>query len=146
MATYSFLDVNASIDGVGGNFQLGSGAGAADEGISIDQVEDKSTMVIGADGTPMHSLHGSTAAKVSVKLLKTSPVNAMLMAMYNLQTASAANHGDNVITITNAITGESISLGAVAFKKVPNIVFGKEAGTNEWTFDAGFTDYQLGIY
>jgi Protein of unknown function (DUF3277) len=146
MATYSFLDVNASIDGVGGNFQLGSGAGSADEGIVVSQTEDKSTMVIGADGTPMHSLHGSTAAKVTVKLLKTSPVNAQLMSMFNTQTTSSANHGDNVITITNAVTGEVVSLGKVAFKKAPDMTYGKEAGTIEWAFDAGYTDYQLGTY
>jgi len=146
MATYSFLDVNASIDGIGGNFQLGSGAGTADEGITIDAIEDKSTMTIGADGTPMHSLHGSTASKVSVKLLKTSPVNAMLMSMYNTQTSSSANHGKNTITVSNAQTGETITLTLVAFTKVPNLVYGKEAGTNEWTFAAGKTSHQLGNY
>jgi hypothetical protein len=37
MATYSLpQDVHASITGPGGSFQLGSGAGAAEEGISFD--------------------------------------------------------------------------------------------------------------
>ena len=36
MATYSFLDVAATITGVGGSFSLGSGAGAAAEGPSYE--------------------------------------------------------------------------------------------------------------
>ncbi len=146
MATYSFLDVACSINGTGGNINLASGAGAAEEGISIEQVEDKSTMTIGADGSAMHSLHGTTASKISIKLLKTSPVNQQLMAMYNQQTASAASHGKNTVTVAISATGENISITEVAFKKVPNIVYGKEGGTNEWVFDGGKTSYTLGNF
>jgi hypothetical protein len=144
MATYSFQDVNASIVGVGGAFNLASGAGAAEEGITITAVADKNTMTIGADGTPMHSLSASTASTVTINLLKTSPVNALLMTMYNMQSSSAFLWGDNVITISILQTGEVINLTQCAFKKVPNIEYAKVAKTVQWTFDCGKTSMMLG--
>ncbi|HET8689338.1 MAG TPA: phage protein [Methanosarcina sp.] len=146
MATYSFLDVNCSISGVGGNINLASGAGVAEEGISIEAVEDKSTMTIGADGSGMHSLHASTASKISIKLLKTSPTNQLLMNMYNQQTSSASNHGKNTITVSNQTIGETITITSVAFKKVPTMAYAKEAGMNEWLFDGIKTAHTLGNY
>ena len=146
MATYSFLDVSAAIVGPGGAFQLGNGAGAAEEGIDIEPMAEKETMTIGADGVPMHSLHADKSGTVTVRLLKTSPVNAQLNAMYNLQQLSAAVWGNNVITLTNSVTGESITCRSVAFKKKPKMAYAKDGGTNEWQFNAGFVDSTLGTY
>lgn len=146
MATYSFLDVNVAISGIGGNFPLGSGAGAADEGITIAAVSDKNTMMVGADGSPMHSLNASTASTCTVNLLKTSPVNALLMAMYNIQSTSSALWGSNVITLSILQTGENITLTSCAFKKAPNLDYAKEAKTVQWAFDCGRTSSTLGVY
>lgn len=142
--TYSFLDVQASIAGPGGTFSLGSGAGAADEGISVAMKEDKNTMTIGADGSPMHSLHAGKGGTFKVRLLKTSPTNAKLSALYNLQTTSSGLHGQNVITISNNISGDTISGIQCAFKKQPDNNYAKEAGTLEWEFDVGIVDQSLG--
>ena len=144
MATYSFLDCNASIVGIGGAVALGSGAGVAEEGISITPNGEIDSMVIGADGTPMHSLHADKSGKVVVKLLKTSPVNQKLMLMYNLQIASATNHGQNTISLTNSQTLDTITCSAVAFAKAPDLTYGKEAGLNEWSFNAGKIERILG--
>lgn len=146
MAAYSFQDVNVAIAGIGGNFLLGSGAGAADEGISIAPVADKNTMTMGADGSSMHSMNPSTASTVTVRLLKTSPINAFLMAMYNTQSTSSALWGLNVITVTILQTGEVIALSSCAFKKHPNLDYAREAKSVEWTFDCGRTSSTLGIY
>ncbi len=144
VGAYSFLDVNAAIVGPGGSFSIGSGAGAAEEGISVAMTEDKNTMVTGADGTPMHSLHASKSGTVTVRLLKTSPTNAKLSMMYSMQTASAAAHGLNTITIANPISGDSITCVMCAFKKFPDNAYAKEAGHYEWVFDAGIIDTSLG--
>ena len=145
MAAYSFKDVVAAIDGPGGSFQLGNGAGAAEEGITIEAVEDKNIMTIGADGTGMHSLVASEASTVTVRLLKTSPVNNQLQTMYNFQTTSSAFHGSNAITVSNPATGDVINLQQVAFKKRPAINYQKEGGMNEWLFDAILTNQVLGV-
>ena len=144
MSTYSFLNVNAAIVGPGGAVNLAQGAGVADEGITIDAHEDIDTMTIGADGTPMHSLHANKSGSVTIRLLKTSPVNQKLAQLYAFQTASGANHGQNTISLSNSYTQDSVTCQQVAFRKRPTLTYGKEAGMNEWTFNAGIIDFALG--
>lgn len=144
MATYSFLNVNAAIVGPGGSVNLAQGAAASEEGITIEAVEDIDTMTIGADGTPMHSLHANKSGTVKVSLLKTSPVNAQLAQMYALQTSSGANHGQNTISVSNSYTGDVITCQSVAFRKAPGISYKKEAGVIDWEFNAGIIDRTLG--
>jgi hypothetical protein len=142
--TYSFLNVNAALVGPGGALNLGAGAAVADEGITIDPTEDINNMSIGADGTPMHSLHANKSAHVTVRLQKTSPVNSRLAQMYAYQTANPANHGQNTLTVSNSYTQDVITLQRVAFKKAPTITYAKDGGLLEWTFDAGIADRTLG--
>jgi hypothetical protein len=137
MATYSFQDTSFTITGFGGSISLGSGSGSAEEGITIESVEDKNVMTIGADGFTQHSLVASRAATITVRILKTSPVNATLQQMYNLQTASALTHGKNVITGRDTARGDFIILTKVAFAKECPITYAKEAGSNEWIFHCG---------
>lgn len=144
MATYSFLDVAAAIAGAGGNINLGAGAAVSEEGITIEAVEDKNVMTIGADGQGMHSLVASEASTVTVRLLKTSPVNNQLMEMYKANTVSSANHGKNTITVRNPATGDNITCQECAFKKRPSITYAKEGGMNEWAFDCVKTITTLG--
>lgn len=144
MATYSFQDVVAAISGVGGSINLAAGAGVAEEGITIESMEDKSVMTIGADGAGMHSLVANEASSVTIRLLKTSPVNKQLQEMYNQQTKSSANHGKNTITVRDAVRGDNITLTEVAFKKRPIVTYAKEGGLMEWTFDAIKTTAVLG--
>lgn len=142
--TYSFLEVAATLAGPGGVIALGDGAGAAEEGITIEPAGDINTMQIGADGSGQHSLHADKSATITVRLLKTSPTNALLSAMLEFQRASAANHGQNTLVITDTARGDVISARQVAFKKRPSLTYAKEAGVNEWTFDAVLVDPALG--
>jgi len=144
MSTYSFLDVNAALVGPGGSVNLGQGAGASEEGITIEPSDDIDSMTIGADGTPMHSLHANKSGTVTVRLLKTSPVNQKLALLYSLQTAGAASHGQNTISIANVHTQDVITCQLVAFKRAPTITYAKEGGMNEWVFNAGIIDRTLG--
>ena len=144
MPTYSFLDVAATITGPGGSFSLGAGSANAEEGISIEFLEDKDRLVTGADGSPMHSLNASKSGRILVRLLKTSPVNSLLAQLYAFQTASSIFHGQNVFVLTNLITGDDYTCTSVAFEKFPRNDFGKEAGMLEWGFLAGVVDPVLG--
>lgn len=141
---YSFLNVQAAIVGPGGAFSLGSGAGVAEEGITIDPSGEIDTMQIGADGSGQHSLSGDKSGKVTVRVLKTSPVNKLLMGMYNFQTASAASHGQNTITITDSVRGDVVTCRQCAFAKTPSISYAKAAGTQDWEFNAVAIDRVLG--
>jgi hypothetical protein len=140
--TYSFKDVQCAITGPGGVITLSNGA--ADEGISIESSADIDTMVIGADGTGMHSLSADKSGHVTVRLLKTSPTNALLSLMYAFQTSSAAQHGQNTIALVDSNRGDVVTCKQVAFAKAPPLMYGKDAGTNEWHFNAVQIDRTLG--
>ncbi|MCX5495370.1 DUF3277 family protein [Kaistia dalseonensis] len=142
--TYSFLDVQAAIEGPGGKFELGSGSGNAEEGITIARAEDKNTLTMGADGSGMHSLHAGRHGTVTITLLKTSPRNQQLMTMYNFQQTSSANWGQNFISIRNYISGDGTTAKACAFKKVPDLTYAKDGNTHQWVFDAIAIDTILG--
>lgn len=142
--TYSFLDVLAAIVGPGGSFPLGSGAGVAEEGISIEPSSDINQMTIGADGSGMHSLIANKGSVLTVRVLKTSPVNQQLAGMAAFQRTSGSTHGQNTITLTNRVSGDVVTSQQVAFKKMPTLTYAKEGGTNEWTFDVINTDIGLG--
>jgi hypothetical protein len=144
MATYSFIDVQASITGPGGSFQLGYGSGTAEEGITVEMVADKNVMSIGSDGTPMHSLKATKAATFTIHLQKTSPTNQQLSILYNLQTSSSSLHGKNVISIREVATGDVITGALAAFKKLTNIGYATEGGMNTWAFDVGVCNTILG--
>jgi hypothetical protein len=101
-------------------------------------------MTTGAGGDGMHSLIASTASGVSVNLLKTSPINAKLQAMYNLQSQSSMYWGKNTITYRNAISGDLHIMQECAFKKAPEMAYAKEGGIVTWDFDAIKTASVLG--
>lgn len=132
---YSFLNVVATIAGPGGILNLAAGAAVAEEGITIEPTEDKNVMTIGADGKGQHSLVASDAATVTVRLLKTSPLNAALMIMYDVQSASSSAWGQNVFTIVDTARLDATVIQSAAFKKKPTITYAKEGGMMEWTFD-----------
>lgn len=142
--TYSFEDVKATLSGPGGSVSVGSGAANAEEGISVEFIEDKDRLITGADGTPMHSLNPSKSARIIVRLLKTSPVNALLAQLYNFQITSSLFHGQNVFVLTNMASGDDYTASEVAFAKFPNNTFAKEAGIIEWELLAGYCDPILG--
>lgn len=144
LGTYSFLNIQATLSGPGGSFPIGSSSGNADEGISIEMLEDKDLMTVGADGSVMHSLRASNAARISIRFLKTSPVNALLSALYNFQRTSAINWGQNVLVISDVIRGDVIASAQCAFAKQANVTYAKDAGMMEWSF-LGTVDEILGV-
>jgi len=144
MATYSFAEVGGAISGPGGNVTIGAGSGAAEEGITIERTEDANTMTIGADGEVMHSQHAGNSGVVRVRLLKTSPTNAILMNMHNAQRLAAGSWGKNTISIRDHYRGDIVTCREVAFTGPPSVSWGKVGGLNEWTFHAGHVDSVLG--
>ncbi|KPH79322.1 phage protein [Bosea vaviloviae] len=132
--TYSFLDVQAAIRGPNGSFSLGNGAGVSEEGITVSMADDKMSVLMGADGSGMYSLHAAANGSVTVRLLKTSPVNSLLQDMYSADTASSANAGQNTISIRNPVSGDSITAADCAFRKMPDVAYGKDGTMMEWAF------------
>lgn len=136
MGVYSFLNTNATIAGPGGIVNLAAGAAASEEGITVEASTDKNIMTIGADGLGQHSLIADDSGTVTIRLLKTSPVNQLLMLMYNLQSASSSLWGQNIITIVNTGLNDYTVCQACSFKKKPTLTYAKEGGMMEWTLDS----------
>jgi hypothetical protein len=143
--SYSFLDVSANIVGPGGSFNMGAGASVSKEGITIESVNDIGTMLTGADSGGMHSLSGDRSCIVTVRLLKTAPVNKQLQALLTIQGASAALYGKNAITVRSTVQGDMHVIEGVGFKKQPTITYAEEGGMNEWTFNGLIWIPVLGI-
>ena len=140
---YSFLDVNVAITGPGIQANL-SDPGFSGEGIKVSMIEEKDTLVVGAGGDGMHSMRASKAARATISLLKTGPGNALLSQAYNYQATSAAYWGQNIVTITNPVSGDVVTLQGGAFVKQPEIVNATEANVMEWEFNFTQCDMLLG--
>lgn len=133
--TYCFADVSCTLTGPGANL-LVSEDGLADEGIEFQFSGEKSSMMTGASGDGMHSLHAGQPGRVIIRLLKTSPLNSVLSKLYNRQTASAALHGQNTITLSDAQRGDFYSATQCGFSKHPDGKWAKEGNIQEWVLDS----------
>lgn len=142
--TYSFLDNTAALTGPGGSINLAAGAAPAEEGISFSALAEADVMQIGADGNGAHTLVANKSAKITVRLLKTSPVNQLLSAMLAFQRTSGSLWGQNTITLVGKSSGDNITCQQVSFTKQPDLTFAKEAGIIEWEFQAVQMDALLG--
>lgn len=140
MSTYSFLSVQCTLSGPGGSVILGNSAGVAEEGISTEMKEDKNLQTVGADGEIMNSLRASNAGGFTIRLLKTSPSNAILSALYNFQKSSPAVWGQNQLRVSDVYRGDVITGNRIAFRKQPVITYAKDAGMNEWLFDGNVNE------
>ena len=158
---YSFMDVYAVINGPGVNNLRISNSGiprnpqglllggpmtaSAEEGITLALQEETNTMTIGADGSVMHSLHASRAGTATFRLLKISPYNNALMALYNYQRVQSRLWGRNVITIEDFSRGDSYTLIGCAFVRFPNNAYAKIGNTIEYEFHCAIMDPHLGL-
>jgi hypothetical protein len=142
---YSFLDTHATLTGPGASpVSLGAGAAIAEEGITIEFVEEKDTMRAGADGRVVHSLNPVRMATAIVRLLKTSPTNQRLSQMFAFQTQNSIFHGKNGLLVTNSAQGDNYTCSDVAFAKYPAVTWAKDANVNEWRFNIAYCSASLG--
>lgn len=141
--TYSFLDVLVTIGTPNGQIPL-SGTGIAKEGVTVSYADDKSTVITGADGAWMTSLRAAKNGTVTIRLLKTSPSNYTLSDLYNYETMSSANTGNDMVTISNPVRGDTITCRGVSFRKRPDVIYAEDGAIMEWTFNAGAIDEVLG--
>ncbi len=147
MPAYSFQQVTATLVGLPTfNINLGYGAAVADEGITTAMADDKNTMLTGADGEGMHSLHAGKAGQITVRLLKTSPTNQALNLAYTAQALDPSLWGQNVITIRNTASGDITVGRECAFKKLPDFTNAKDGTIQEWVFDCIKIDTLLGTF
>lgn len=144
--TYSFIDVACSLSGPTGIADLGYGASVAKEGITLARAADINKMTIGADGRGMHSTSADKSGTVTIRLLKTSPNNQVLMQMVDAQRLSTALAGQNTIVVRQLESGDITTCSQCAFKKIPDLKYAEEGDVVDWTFDSIEIDSILGTY
>lgn len=142
--TYSFTDVQCTMTGPGGVAVMGGGSGVSKEGITVSPSEDIGTMQIGAGGEVMHSLHAARPGRATIRLLKTSPVNAVLSAMFAVQAASAALWGKNTLVVSDTARGDVVTCLLTAFTKFADLTYAEDGNMNEWSFNVGYISFNLG--
>ena len=111
LVAYAFANIAGTVAGPGGVVSIGYPNGNAKEGLHVEYLEAKDAMVVGSDGSVMHSLRSGNAARVSVYLLKTSPINALLSNLYNFQRTQASYWGINTIAISDVQRGRGFPDG-----------------------------------
>lgn len=131
MGVYSFADVNAAINGPGGNFLL-TDSGIAEEGIGISMDGDKVTTVTGASGDIMHSVHKGQTGTFTIRVHKTDPKNKILGELMNYQNQSSAFAGQNLLTLSNVVSGDGFTVSQAAFVKWPDMTWANDANIQEW--------------
>ena len=131
---YSFLSIQGSIVGPGGVFNLGYGAGNAEDAIQIAMGQEKTTTTAGAGGEIMQALHASNIGTMTFRLLKTSPVNFDLSVLYNAQRLFPALWGQNIIRVMDINRGDVIIGTQMAFVKHSDIGYDVNGNINEWAF------------
>lgn len=145
-STYSFMDVQAVITGPNCNGLMigGPQVASAEEGLTITLGEETNTQMIGADGSVMNSLHASRAGTITARLMKTSPINKALMAVYNFQRNQSSLWGRNTLTIRDVARGDTYTCHGVAFTRFPSNSYAKTGNTLEWEFAVSLMDPNLG--
>ena len=81
--------------GPGGTISLGAGAGNAQEGISVEFIDDKDNMLMGADGSGVHSLRASNAARITGAAAQNQPGQCGAYAINRFQRQSTLFWGQN---------------------------------------------------
>ena len=132
---YSFADVAVTISGPGGSGSLTVG-GVANEGITVT-FNERVTTQYGADGTWMHVLHAAKGGKITIRLLKNGAANYLLGSIYNFDSASSSNTGQNLITILNPVSGDDITGRGCACIHPPTVTYNTDGAMNEWEYNVG---------
>lgn len=94
--------------------------------------EDKDTMQVGAGGAIMHSLNASDAGRITIRLLKTSPTNALMSAIYNFQKNNPGSWGQNQFRGADTARGDVVTATELAFVRQSPLAFAKDGNINEW--------------
>lgn len=147
MAVYAFQDVRGAIVGPFISQAIGAGSGNAEGGIEIEMADDKNTLTMGIDGTGQHNLHAARNGTITIRVLKTAPLNAILQKAYDQQTGPAASayHGQNTLSVYNVLSGDNITALECAFKKFPRNQYDKDGPVMEWVWDCVLITTEFGL-
>lgn len=129
MATKAANPAAVSIKAAGIPISGGWGDG---DFLSIEQVSDTVTDVVGTGGEVAISNSMDARADVKLTLMETSDENQALMQLYNLMKRSNGTTGVFPFEYHDTDTGETCISTDAYIKRAPSITKGREAKMREW--------------
>lgn len=107
---------------------------AEDTFISVEEMGDGISSVVGANGEKARSMSQNRSLQVTLTLLQTSKSNDVLSAAAEFDRAS---HGQGALPMAiTDLTGRTLIADASSWVvKKPNSEFGATVGTREWTLE-----------
>lgn len=129
LKVYSASEVTFSFSGI----PIDSGRGD-DEFVAIAKAEDTFTYKAGVDGEGTRSESKNSYHTVTLTLMKTSKGNDVLSAIHNGDIAVAGGAGVAPILVRDRQGTQLFTSPEAWITKVPDVSYGKEAGTVQWVF------------
>lgn len=109
-------------------------SGYADgEFVRIEQASDDFTDVVGTDGEVSRSKTNDRRATITFILMQTSPSNAVLSAINNLDRVTPGGVGIGALFIRDRQGATLYRSANCWISRPPNPAFGREATSREWT-------------
>lgn len=107
---------------------------AQDAAISVEHDEDDWTLVVGVDGEGTRSRTSNKSATITVSLMQSSTVNALLSAQRTLDNNTPGGTGGFPILIKDNSGTTVLSCESAWIQKAPTAELNREATTREWIF------------
>ncbi len=136
-SVYSSLHVQATLNGLSVQ-----GLWDGDDAISIAPGVDRGTLLVGAQGDGLFSIHADRSATISIKLQHTSPTHRLLTQLDIAQQAGQGVIGFPFDLIDTA-SGEGGSSDRVFIRQAPTVAHGKAAAMREWVLVAPVWVHQV---
>lgn len=130
MPQFNVYDPDQVILAVGGADIEGLAAGNF---ITVAQDSDAFNMVVGIRGDVARSKTSNKAAKITVRLMQTSPGNDILSTIHNLDQSAPNGAGVFTVGMRDSATGRAFWTGATAWiVKAPDVNMDAQDTPREW--------------
>ncbi|MBB4063687.1 phage structural protein [Gellertiella hungarica] len=131
-SAYSMVNVSATLDG-----RQVLGLWDGDDTIVVTPGADVGTMMIGADGSSLFSQSADSSARISLKLMHTSPTHRQLIQKWKRQKQLGGAGTAFPFAFIDSTSGEGGSADKCYIQAAPADGKGKNASVREWVLVTG---------
>lgn len=124
---YSMERVVVSIDG-----RKVIGFAEGDDAVLIEDTTELGTEIVGADGSSLLSITADRSAKITLKLLASSPFNQFLQNKVDVMRSGTGLAGAMAVGVLDTSMGYSGGCTTAMVMKKPNIGYGANPTEREW--------------
>lgn len=130
VSAFTFINVAATLDGLAVR-----GFYDGNDVVSVEQVDDVGSLLVGADGSALFSQFASRAAQITLRLQHTSPTHRQLINKWKQQRAGRMLAFP--FTVTDTDSGEGGAADQCFVLQAPTDQKGKETEAREWVLVTG---------